>query len=277
MIRRLSLITEGIGNLEGSVLLLHYCVATAVSSIHQIHARSFTSIDARKHILRQEGRCFSCLKKGHVSHMCRQNRKCSQCGGKHHLSICFNHEDSSKANEECQSSPEQGSMPLNPKAEPYRSSALFVDASGTILLQTARAMCFNYENERKRVELRFAFDSGSQRSYVTERACRKLCLKSIGSSVLKITAFGGEEGKDQCCNVVHLGVVSKDGRVQKLSLLTVPIICEPLSGASINNSVVQCDHIDGLELADAISGEDLIEIQCSPPNSNPLSTNFHLF
>ena len=59
------------------------------------------------------------------------------------------------------------------------------------------------------------------------------------------------------CNVVHLGVVSKDGRVQKLSLLTVPIICEPLSGASISNSVVQCDHIEGL---DSISGEDLIEI-----------------
>ena len=85
-------------------------------------------------------------------------------------------------------------------------------------------------------------------------------MKSIGSSVLKITAFRGEEGKDQCCKVVHLGVVSKDGRVQKLSLLTVPIICEPLSGASISNSVVQCDHIDGLEIADSISGEDLIEI-----------------
>ena len=276
MIRRLSLITEGIGNLEGSVLLLHYCVATAVSSIHQIHARSFTSIDARKHILRQEGRCFSCLKKGHVSHMCRQNRKCSQCGGKHHLSICFNREDCSKANEECQSSPEQGSMPLNPKAEPYRSSALFVDASGTILLQTARAMCFNYENEREwNCDLHLTADlSNHMLQSVLVGSCP---LKSIGSSVMQITAFGGEEGKDQCCNVVHLGVVPKDGRVQKLSLLTVPIICEPLSGASINNSVVQCDHIDGLELADAISGEDLIEIQCSPPNSNPLSTNFRLF
>ena len=48
-----------------------------------------TSVDAQK-ILKRNGRCFSCLKRGHMSmsHDCRSSSKCHKCSGRHHVSIC---------------------------------------------------------------------------------------------------------------------------------------------------------------------------------------------
>lgn len=117
-------------------------------------------------------------------------------------------------------------------------------------------MCFNLEN---RTRLRLAFDSGSQRSYITNQSCKSLGLKPISSRVMTITAFG-EEGKKQHCEVVALGVETWDGTKQEVRLLTVPIICEPLSGAATDKRVAKCEHLLGLELADSTDEEDLIEI-----------------
>lgn len=49
---------------------------------------SVPSIGARKQILRANGRCFSCLRKGHIGRNCRSPRKCPKCSGRHHPSIC---------------------------------------------------------------------------------------------------------------------------------------------------------------------------------------------
>ena len=45
-------------------------------------------IDARKQILKKSGRCFVCLRRGHISRECRSKSRCSKCGGRHHFSIC---------------------------------------------------------------------------------------------------------------------------------------------------------------------------------------------
>ena len=46
-----------------------------------------TDIEARKQSLRKSGRCFSCLRKGHLSRNCRNANRCRACGGCHHTSI----------------------------------------------------------------------------------------------------------------------------------------------------------------------------------------------
>ena len=47
-----------------------------------------TGVSARKQILRNSGRCFNCLRKGHAARLCRTASKCQQCKGRHHTSIC---------------------------------------------------------------------------------------------------------------------------------------------------------------------------------------------
>ena len=47
-----------------------------------------TKLDARKQILLRAGRCFGCLRKGHINHECSSTCRCSRCGSHHHISIC---------------------------------------------------------------------------------------------------------------------------------------------------------------------------------------------
>ena len=49
---------------------------------------SVTDVGERKRILVKAGRCYNCLKKGHIGRDCRSPSKFSNCGGRHHLSIC---------------------------------------------------------------------------------------------------------------------------------------------------------------------------------------------
>ena len=46
-----------------------------------------SDIDRRKEILRRFGRCFVCLKRGHVARSCTAT-SCSQCGGRHDICLC---------------------------------------------------------------------------------------------------------------------------------------------------------------------------------------------
>ena len=45
---------------------------------------------------------------------------------------------------------------------------------------------------------------------------------------------------------------------QKLALLAVPLICEPLKGSSTSSSIDGCDHLAGLELADSICDGEVV-------------------
>ncbi|KAL9975369.1 hypothetical protein ACROYT_G012524 [Oculina patagonica] len=45
-----------------------------------------TDPEARKKILRRKGKCFGCLRSGHLSRDCQA--RCYRCGGKHHLALC---------------------------------------------------------------------------------------------------------------------------------------------------------------------------------------------
>ena len=80
---------------EGSVTasaLLSNNSSIACSFCSQPHPSSdcgsVTDVGERKRILVKAGRCYNCLKKGHIGRDCRSPSKCSNCGGRHHLSIC---------------------------------------------------------------------------------------------------------------------------------------------------------------------------------------------
>ena len=56
---------------------------------HEHHdCKEITSVDQRKHLARKYGRCYLCMRKGHVSWKCNSNFCCAHCKGKHHISLC---------------------------------------------------------------------------------------------------------------------------------------------------------------------------------------------
>ena len=49
--------------------------------------KTVSDVQARKEILRKNGRCYVCLKKCHLSRDCPSQNKCFRCNGWHHISI----------------------------------------------------------------------------------------------------------------------------------------------------------------------------------------------
>lgn len=61
-----------------------YCVQPHKSG----SCESVKLVEDRRRILQRAGRCFVCLRKGHISGNFRTNLRCTNCRGCHHMRIC---------------------------------------------------------------------------------------------------------------------------------------------------------------------------------------------
>ena len=222
---------------------------------------------ARQQILKTSGRCFNCLVKGHIVKKCRSAPQCQTCKRKHHPSICEQsaaappHDSPSSA----ETTATNVSIPtLNPEAPPFHSitanTAVCSTNAKSVLLQTARAAFYNPKFPGTRVELRMLLDGGSQRSYLTERARRRLDLAPVGDQKLSIAAFGSTRGGPQVCPIVNVGLLCKGYPSLTMPLFVVPMICEPLIGQPISLCFEQNPQLAGLELADWADSDDRLEV-----------------
>ena len=102
----------------------YYCQQSHLSHT----CTKIVSIDERKRILRNAGRCFLCLRRGHILRQCSSKSKCPSCSGRHHGSICGGQQSSSN---EPKSKPNQESgqalktitnlsTGMNPEAVPFQ-------------------------------------------------------------------------------------------------------------------------------------------------------------
>ena len=191
--------------------------------------KTVVQIDAQKEILRKSGRCFTCLRRGHLARECRSRSRCSKCGGRHHIAICpdapttspkLHHVPTSSANSAQTSSPAS----LNPNAASFTTpttTSLLVGTKKTMMLQTARATIYNPTAPHPPLQVRMILDSGSQRSYITCGVKDALNLEAEGEQVTSIVAFGSKEPSTQKCMIVRIGMNLHDGPNKDLQLFTV--------------------------------------------------------
>ena len=233
------------------------------------NCRSVTDLEERRRILKRTGRCYVCLRRGHMSRSCRSTTRCYKCKGKHHSSICPAEtpkdqapKDEPQTNQVTPSSqPSAGSKPgLNPNAPTFPSSTLLTVANKAVLLQTAQANIYDPARPQHTLKVRLILDGGSQHSYISNRAKETLHLAPEDECQLAIAAFGSKRSGAQRCEVVRVGVQTHDGPDPTLTLLTVPYICEPLSTQPISLCPEMYDHLSSLELADTSDGNKPMEV-----------------
>ena len=183
---------------------------------------SVPGLNTGKKILRDCGRCYNCLRKNHLSRNCRSTGKCKHCQGKHHTSIC-ERGSHSRENPSLATPTE-----LNPEAPAYTpspaTSTLCSTERKTILLQTARTVVHNPLKPGLAIEVGLLFDSGSQRSYLTERAMKLLQLKPTGRQTLSIATFGAIQEQTKVSPIVSVGICVKGYPNVSLSLHVVHTI-----------------------------------------------------
>ena len=220
-------------------------------------------VDERKQLLQRAGRCFSCLRRGHLSRNCRTTSRCQTCHGKHHTSICSRPNTQEELTRVATTTSPPVAEPttsnLNPSAPEFTSiepnpstlaSTLCVHASKPVLLQTASAMVSNPHDASASLKLRIVMDRGSQRSYLTQRARDSLYLQTTNRQRLAIASFGSKRADPQLCEVVRVSLRTREGKDKTIDLFVVPHICELLTTQPIDKCLDLYPHLSGLELAE---------------------------
>ena len=197
-----------------------------------------------------------------MSRDCRSTTMCVKCKGRHHVSLC---PSSNTEDKPPQPAPDLSQVPQSSphgqSSNPKSITNMYVSSQTPVLLQTAKVFLHNHHNEDKpRIAVRLVMDSGSQRTFLTNRARRALKLNSLTAESLSIKTFGTATDTDSECEVVEFGLETNDGDPLTVTALVVPRICHPLSQQPILQSQEQYAHLANLTLADTAEACDSLEI-----------------
>ena len=156
--------------------------------------------------------------------------------------------------------PDKGT--LNIGATPYlpTTATFCADQMKSVLLQTARCVVQNPKCPQNLLELRLLMDSGSQKSYLTERARKVLGLKPVGSQSLAIATFGSEREQARVCSVVEVNLCLKGYPTLPMSMFVVPTICSPLACQPISVCVKHNRSLSRLDFADKSDGQNSLQV-----------------
>ncbi|XP_057290238.1 uncharacterized protein LOC130612923 [Hydractinia symbiolongicarpus] len=213
------------------------------SGEHKSHeCRTVTKLETRKEIVLKNGRCFLCLRKGHMSRECKASFRCFHCKGKHHVALC---EKKHNPNPPPSRSPKKNETE-NKDAETEDSSLNVTPANiniasdrNNVLLQTAMATVTSCDG-----------------NYITPQARKRLNLKTVSKKELSIKVFGGEHSTKKL-DLVKFEIKSTISN-ESINVSTfVNDICKPVSGQTINFAVENYEHLQGLQLADQNFSDDL--------------------
>ena len=61
-----------------------FCAYRKGNHLHE-DCTKITDVNERKQLIRKHGRCFVCMRKGHMAGACNSNLICAVCKGKHHV------------------------------------------------------------------------------------------------------------------------------------------------------------------------------------------------
>ena len=139
------------------------------------------------------------LQKGHSATSCKKHYSCKKCGRKHNISICtFTNNTTPSPN------PVNGTNQSNGTLATANN---FSNNKNSVLLQTASVSVSGFDNKRKVNNVQLLFDSGSQRSYISEDLRKKLNLPTLRKENIAINTFGNKESKIQCssCKIYFKG------------------------------------------------------------------------
>ena len=130
----------------------------------------------------------------------------------------------------------------------------------TVVMQTAWTDLKNPVT-RDAFTARILFDTGSQRSYITQAIANRLSLKCVGTDTLSIATFGVTQPSPIQSPRVHVGLTQKDGSVRTITANTIPTIAGPVYRAILPNVERVCQHLclaDNLPKQGEVTNIDLL-------------------
>ena len=128
-----------------------------VQNIHQTNVFQFQTLQTKTTLL-----CV--FKKGHLANTCSEKYSCRKCHRRHNIAIC--------------TFSKPGANPVNNNSQ-LSSQNNLSDNKNNVLLQTATVQISANFQIPKTETVNIIFDSGSQRSYITNDLDSKFCNADI--------------------------------------------------------------------------------------------------
>jgi hypothetical protein len=221
------------------------CAFCGIKNDHYSSSCSkYTTADARKALLRD--RCYKCLDVNHTTRDCTRSKPCWYCKrDTHHQSICPSQFSSSTTAYVSETT----ISPIS-STNVHTSSEVALLASGeSVLLATATVEVSSISGSHK-ITARLLFDSGSQRSYITETLAKKLNLQSTSTVSLLLSTFGATKPKPINSVIVPLRIKLNDGIYFTLNANVTPFITSGIHRELIDKSSIA--SLNRLVLADSL-------------------------
>lgn len=95
---------------------------------------------------------------------------------------------------------------------------------------------------------------------MTNRLKEALQLKPERTETMFVRTFGFEEQRKYTCDIVSVVLDAKSNSAVDLQVVSVPLICEPLSGQSVVCAMKYFPQLTQLDLADSASCADDLEV-----------------
>ena len=152
------------------------------------------------------------------------------CNGKHNISLCTSRNEIPTTHETLTNSPISGTTPRPESCDAERSylTATPTKSKNNILMTTARSDAQNPQTMEK-CSARILFDTGSQRTYITNEMKARLKFRTIKSERINLNTFGNKSNKICEVDLVQLKFVPSYTKKEAfVEAMCVPLICPDL-------------------------------------------------
>ena len=200
------------------------------------------SRDDKLKVVKDAHACFKCFNTSHYAAKC--TFRCRRCDGSHHDSLCMKDVDKT------------------PKPSHDIENANTITISHSIassvhtVLQTAKVTVKGSKGE---CVLTMMFDTGSDNTYVSSDAVKKVGPEWLTSNSIAFAAFGeGKPSNKQSRNIYKVNVANKFGGWERINCIEVKSICAPMLRSRIPQSIL--DSVSHLGLADSYDENQDIKV-----------------
>ena len=198
----------------------------------------FSDLESRKKIAL--GKCFKCLKPGHVARDCGISKKCYHCGASsHHRSLCPSKFKSTKSSEDRRNPPSQTALNVNAETFiPKEHGSTLVADSQHVVMQTAftQLVYTDQEGVSREEGVHILFDTGASRFFVAQHVQDKLNLPTVGKEVIALASFGDSKLRDKSFSKIDLSIKLIDGSQQTVTACITPQVTCPIRKHAVDLS-----------------------------------------
>ncbi|XP_054706547.1 uncharacterized protein LOC129216358 [Uloborus diversus] len=212
------------------------------------------SVEKKRNVLKNQGRCFLCLGLRHRLKDCLSGRNCKYCSGKHNENICykFNNLANDKSNKESL---------MGDGTENVISAVSHMGNKNRTLLQTSYVLAKN-ENLDLNCGTRVLLDCGSMRSFTTQNIANKLKCKVLRKEKLSVYTFGSKTPIEKYYDVIKLTLINRNTPDLKIEIEL--LVTDEISGSNIPPPEVEdlecMKQLKNLTLADFPESKEPITI-----------------